>query len=320
MRALVAAAIEDLGVADKVEIEEGEEEGVVRLNSFGPQRIHAGAGGIVESMTFKKVISVFDSEGKFNPRYDESETMTLKADTVIFSVGQAYDLAFLEESGLAVEKSPRGMIKVAADGISTSLTKLFVAGDLAYGPRLIIDAVASGKKAARKIHELITGSLIRTEITEDHLELAGNVVPQYERYEKIPRRMVPAFDPVERVRVPTSPVEKGFDAELAEKQGGRCLNCAVNTIFNGDRCILCGGCADVCPEHCLRLVSLEHIRGDSNLEKLYEMRYGTADPQGGSAIIKDEDRCIRCGLCAKRCPVNAITMERFVFKEEVECE
>ena len=317
---LVCVEAREQMLADKVEIDEGEEEGVVRLVSFGPQRIHAGLGGIVESMTFKKVISVFDSEGKFNPRYDESETMTLKADTVIFSVGQAYDLAFIEESGLEVEKSPRGMIKVAADGLSTSLTKLFVAGDLAYGPKLIIDAVASGKKAARKIHEMITGTALKTGIMENHLELADNVVPQYERYEKIPRRTVPAFDPAERVRVPTSPVEKGFDAELAEKQGGRCLNCAVNTIFNGDRCILCGGCADVCPEHCLRLVSLEHIRGDSNLEKLYEMRYGTADPQGGSAIIKDEDRCIRCGLCAKRCPVNAITMERFVFKEEVECE
>ncbi|MEK6776780.1 MAG: FAD-dependent oxidoreductase [bacterium] len=317
---LVCVEAREQMLADKVEIEEGEEEGVVRLNSFGPQRINAGAGGIVESMTFKKVISVFDSEGKFNPRYDESETMTLQTDTVIFSVGQAYDLSFLDKSGLEVERSPRGMIQAGADGISTSLAKLFVAGDLAYGPKLIIDAVASGKKAARKIHEMIASVRLKTVMAEDHLELAGNNVPQYQRYEKIPRVGVPAFDPAERIRVPVSQVEKGFDREPAEKQGGRCLNCAVNTIFNGDRCILCGGCADVCPEYCLRLVSLENIRGDSSLEKLYEMRYGTAVPRGGSAIIKDEERCIRCALCAKRCPVQAITMERFVFKEEVKCE
>ena len=102
---------------------------------------------------------------------------------------------------------------------------------------------------------------------------------------------------------------------MAEKQAGRCLNCAVNTIFNGERCILCGGCSDVCPEYCLRLVSLENIRADETLTALYRNRYGACPEGTGSAIIKDEDRCIRCGLCAKRCPVDAITMERFLFKE-----
>jgi ferredoxin len=265
------------------------------------------------------VISVFDSEGKFNPRYDESEIITLPADTVFFSVGQAFDLSFLEQSGLDIKRTDRGMIQVFDDS-STSLPGLFVAGDLAYGPKLIIDAVASGKKAARLIHESITGKPINIDIQEEHLELPDNHVPQVEKWEQIQRRPVPANDPGERIKVPTSPVEKGFGPIEAARQGGRCLNCAVNTIFNGDRCILCGGCADVCPEYCLRLVDLESIRGDANLEKLVEIRYGTAPLSEGSVIIKDEDRCIRCGLCAQRCPVEAITMERFKFNEEVQCE
>jgi len=314
--------IEDLEhmLADKIEIEEGAEEGVKRINSFGPHKIDTDENGNVSSITFKRCLSVYDSEGRFNPRYDESELMTVPADTVIFAIGQAYDLSFLEKSGLDVEMTERGMIKVGPDKNTTSLPGLFVAGDLAYGPKLVIDAVASGKKAAIAIHEYISRKKLSLKVSEAHSgmyekEVADNRVSHPEGYEKIQRVPVPALQPAERVKDIFMPVESGFTSEMAEEQGGRCLNCAVNTIFNGERCILCGGCADVCPEYCLRLVSLENIRGDERLTALYKNRYGKEPVGIGSAIIKDEDRCIRCGLCAKRCPVNAITMERFIFRE-----
>lgn len=307
-------------LADKVEIEEGEEEGVERINSFGPHRIEADGSGRVKAVTFKRCLAVFDSEGRFNPRYDESETTTVPADTVFFAIGQASDISFLEQSGLSVELTERRTVKVGPDKVSTSLPGLFVAGDLAYGPKLVIDAVASGKKAAVAIHEYVSGKRLSLKWNEEHAErspaeVADNEVAHPADYEKVPRRPVPAIPPVERVGSFTAVVEAGFPPVAAEEQGGRCLNCAVNTIFNGDRCILCGGCADVCPEYCLKLVSLEQIRGDSRLTALYRNRYGTEPAGSGSAIIKDEDRCIRCGLCAKRCPVDAITMERFSFKE-----
>ncbi len=307
-------------LADKIEIEEGEEEGIQRINSFGPQRINADINGAVESVTFIKCISVFDSEGKFNPRFDESETLDIAADTVFFAIGQAFDLSFLDNVDLPIERTERGMIKVGPDGVSTSVAGLFVAGDLAHGPRLVIDAVASGKKAAMAIHEYISGRKLKLSITEAHTEeyageVSDNEVQHPEDYEKIKRRPVPTLPPEERKKDVRTVVEKGYTEDMAEEQGSRCLNCKVNTIFNGDRCILCGGCADVCPEYCLRLVSLESIRCDETLLSLYKNRYGK-DPYGsGSAIIKDDERCIRCGLCAKRCPVNAITMERFIFKE-----
>jgi NADPH-dependent glutamate synthase beta subunit-like oxidoreductase/ferredoxin len=307
-------------LADKIEIEEGEEEGIKRVNSFGPQKIEADENGFVRSITFKRCIAVFDSEGRFNPRYDESDTMALPADTVFFAIGQSFDLSFLQNVGLEIEMTDRGMIKIGSDKVSTSLPKLFVAGDLAYGPKLVIDAVASGKNAAIAIHEYISGERLNLKITEAHKEqydkeVSHNDVSHPMDYEKIERMPVPAVSAEERVKSIFTTVESGFTQKMAEEQGGRCLNCKVNTIFNGDRCILCGGCADVCPEYCLRLVSLENIRGDKTLTELYRNRYGN-DPVGtGSAIIKDEDRCIRCGLCAKRCPVDAITMERFIFKE-----
>lgn len=89
----------------------------------------------------------------------------------------------------------------------------------------------------------------------------------------------------------------------------------MNTIFDSEKCVLCGGCADVCPEGCLKLVSMESLEGDADFEQLLKNHFGDMPISEGGAIIKDETICIRCGLCAERCPVGAITMEAFNFKE-----
>jgi ferredoxin len=112
-------------------------------------------------------------------------------------------------------------------------------------------------------------------------------------------------------RIGIAEVEKTFPTLEARMQADRCLVCHVSPVFNGDSCILCGGCADVCPEYCLRLVDVANLRGDDKLTAAFMARYGRVPgPNEAGAIIKDEARCIRCGLCAARCPTHAITMER----------
>lgn len=307
-------------VADEVEIEEGEEEGVTRINSFGPRRINDVEDGAVRSVTFRKCISIYDYEGGFNPRFDESDTITIPVDTVLFALGQTFDLSFLNGAELDLEITDRGTIQVESDEVSTKVPGLFLAGDLAYGSKLVIDAVASGKKAALAIHGFISGEKTEFETTEVHVgeyqdEVSCNEVFHMKNFENTPRSAVPVRRPEDRTSDLKTVVETGFPESMAREQGGRCLNCAVNTIFDSELCILCGGCAEICPEYCLRLVSLNRIRGDESLKALYFNRYGR-DPEGsGSAIIKDEDRCIRCSLCTMKCPTGTITMERFIFRE-----
>ena len=116
--------------------------------------------------------------------------------------------------------------------------------------------------------------------------------------------------PLDR-RIGIAEVEKVFPEPGAVEQSARCLKCHISPVFDGDKCVLCGGCADICPEFCLQLVDVADLRGDEKLQAAFVARYGRVPGRGEQgAIIKDETRCIRCGLCAKRCPSGAITMER----------
>jgi len=122
---------------------------------------------------------------------------------------------------------------------------------------------------------------------------------------------------VER-RIGVARVELGFDEATAQEQGGRCLICTLNPIFDGDLCILCNGCVDVCPTDCLKLVPASSLGGDEAVAALIQLR--SAEWPAASAMLLDPTRCIRCGLCAARCPTEAVRMESFRFTEEISFE
>jgi ferredoxin len=177
---------------------------------------------------------------------------------------------------------------------------------------LLIDAVASGKRAARSVYRHVTGRGIAAEAPEAHIPLEAY---QRERGDETLRRTeIPTLTPDKRLADSAAPVEFGSSAEQAMREGSRCLDCGVTPVFDGTRCVLCGGCVDVCPTLCLKLVSLDELEATSEIIEAIGSTLGSdADPSLHSAILKDEDRCIRCGLCAMRCPTDAISMERIRF-------
>lgn len=297
--------------ADTVEIVEGDEEGIERLNGWGPIEIKRDGSGNPEGMVFRRCLHVYDTNRRFAPVYDDKDRRVVPCDTVLLAVGQAPALNFLEDGGSDIEHARPGWPKSDPETLATTAPGVFVAGDLAHGTRLLIDAVASGKAAARSIYHYLTGHTLRPDALTSH-----RLLELYRRergYESIRREEVPVRHPEERLSHPETTVELGFDRERAMREASRCLDCGVTPVFDGNRCVLCGGCVDVCPTQCLKILPLGDIESGETFA-------AGADPDEYSAIVKDEDRCIRCALCAMRCPVSAIAMERVEVRTSWRCQ
>jgi formate dehydrogenase (NADP+) beta subunit len=294
--------------ADREEIFEAEGEGVTLLPGRGPKAIVGDAGRVIALETMD-VASVFDANGRFNPTFVAGSEARIPAETVILAVGQQPDTACLEaDAEIAI--TPRGLVQVDPATLATTMENVYCGGDLAFGPRIVIEAEADGKRAALAIHQHLGGGFVpraKSRFRPIDLDRAGD------HYDRIQRQSVPVL-PVAR-RTGFREVEEGFDEAQARLEASRCLWCNVETVFDSDKCILCSGCVDICPEACLALVPVSALRGTAELEALEEVLAADAS---AAAIVKDEERCIRCGLCAERCPTGAITMEALEIDESPE--
>jgi ferredoxin len=303
------------------EIEEAETEGVILHPGFGPKRF-LGSEGRVTALECLKTKSVFDEKRRFNPTFYENSETEIECDTVIMAIGQTTNLDFLRPED-SVQISPRGLINVNPHSLMTSAPGIFAGGDCVFGPRLIIDSVGDGKRAAMGIDEYLRGSRHPEPIIEV-TDLKRHSMPQ--EFLDLVRQPIPML-PVNR-RTGMTEVEECYDEAAAVAEAQRCLHCWVNTIFEGysddaSLCILCGGCVDVCPENCLELVPLESVQFSEEVighlstnRELFEAELVDIAPEElnqttGSVMLKDETRCIRCGLCAARCPAHTITMESY---------
>jgi formate dehydrogenase beta subunit len=295
------------------EFEEAKREGIRFVTRRGPLRFLGEKR--LEAVALRRVTSVFDADGRFAPAYDDSDVETTAADACVLAVGQKPDLSFLKP-GDGLRLTPSGIIQVDPLTLATSAPGIFAGGDVAFGPRNLIDAVANGKRAARSIHEHLLQGRARTRAwieveqipTADYRMIAG--------FEKLDRQSPPTLDLGRRTGI--AEVETGYGRAEALAQAARCLVCHVQTIYDPERCVLCGRCVDICPENCLAIVPFEWLALPDEERRALEASAedGTSLPL--SAMVKDDDRCIRCGLCAIRCPTEAMTMERFTITERFE--
>jgi NADPH-dependent glutamate synthase beta subunit-like oxidoreductase/ferredoxin len=295
-RAAVRAGVLDVTVvalespdeipAEAEEIAEAEAEGIRILYRTGPHRF-IGEHGRVTALETIDVRSVFDDEHRFNPTFVPGTERRLAADTVILAVGQAADLDGLADAGL--ETRGAGLVTDPAT-LRTSNPRIWAGGDVAHGPRNLIDAIADGQRAAAAIHNALGG------VTSDgavRVELRAR--DGFRRlstgYDAITRRAVPAT-PTNR-RVGFAEVENAYDDRDAWLESLRCLRCFDNVMLDPDLCILCGLCVDVCPPNCITIARADTVG------------LGSASQ---SVLLLDEDLCIRCGLCVNRCPPGALSM------------
>jgi formate dehydrogenase beta subunit len=270
------------------EIDEARAEGIEIVFRRGPHRV-VGEGGKVTGLETVDVASVFDAQGRFAPVFVDGTERVVAADTVILAVGQRPDVSFLD--GIEVERARFG--GVAVDGhLRTNHPKVWAGGDVAFGPRNLIDAMADGKRAAASID-----AALRAQPEPSSRAVRVELVPKPGF-----RRLATGYDAIERVHVPTMPtdrrvgfaeVESGYDEGHAVLEGLRCLRCFENIMLRPELCILCGLCVDVCPNDCISIV-----RADT----------AGLGEQSQSALLLDETLCIRCGLCINRCPPSALVM------------
>ena len=301
-------------LADSFEIKDAEEEGVIIHTNLAPNRI-VGKDGKAIGLETLDVASAFDDDGHFNPQLIKNTEKVWECDSVIVSIGQIGEFEWIHTRD-GLETTPKGTLKLDPETMMTTAKGVFTGGDIAFGPRLVINAVADGQRAARGIHTYLQNvqpTFHRKGFFSPLTKNEYSAAKPIHNYLRISRQQ-PDSLPIDR-RVGVAKVEIGYQENTAQDQASRCLICTLNPIFDGDLCILCNGCVDVCPTDCLKLVPISMLDGDEKISAVIDKR--TADWESASAMLLDPRLCIRCGLCAERCPTDAVVMESFRFTEEI---
>jgi len=296
------------------ELEDAEEEGVEILINHAPKSFVIEHGRLT-GMLFERL--EWDAEAKRSRTIDD---VFLPADDVILAIGQENAFPWIERN-LGIEFDQWDVPKVDPTTLESTRPGVFFGGDSAFGPKNIIWAVEHGHQAAISIHNYCEGiPVIERPAYGMNLITQRMGISEWSYrndYNPAPRQKMKHVELVERFQKLNIEVELGFTAEQTAREVERCLNCDIQTVFTEKRCIECDACIDICPVQCLTITR----NGDEpdlrarlsapavNLDQSLYVSAGL--PHTGRIMVKDEDVCVHCGLCAERCPTSAWDMEKF---------
>ena len=279
--------------------------------------------GKLKGMMFEKVVAEYDANGKRNLVPSAEPEVFIEADDVLIAIGQSTSFTWIEKD-LGLEFDKYTMPVVDATTFQSTLPNVFFGGDAAFGPKNVITAVAQGHQAAISIDLFCNGDSLANRPSP-----FVNLVSQkmgihewsYDNYVAVDNRyQVPMVQKELALSNRKVEVELGFDHELGFKEAQRCLNCDVQTVFSENKCIECDACVDICPTACLTFTTNEEeenvLRNKLTMPALnthQALLVSDILPGTKRVMVKDEDVCLHCGLCAERCPTSAWDMQKFFY-------
>ncbi|MCX7961484.1 MAG: FAD-dependent oxidoreductase [Burkholderiales bacterium] len=303
------------------EKEDAMHEGIPILNYLVPKEFRVREGRLA-GVVFEKVKAVYDERGRRDLVPTGEPDQFFECDDVLVAIGQENAFPWIERD-CGIEFDRRGMPVVDPVTMQSTLAHVFFGGDAAFGPKNIIWAVAHGHAAAISIDKLLSGDDVRVR-PAPHMNLVSQKMGIHEwSYDNeiavAQRYKVPWRDIKETLRNVRIEVELGFDLATAWKEAQRCLNCDVQTVFTAHACIECDACVDICPMDCITFT--ENGEEGELRARLTAPAKNTAQPlyiggpvKTGRVMVKDEDVCLHCGLCAERCPTGAWDMQKSLIE------
>jgi NADPH-dependent glutamate synthase beta subunit-like oxidoreductase len=302
------------------EKEDAQHEGIPIINMHVPKAF-AHEDGRLTGMSFEVVRAEYDAQGRRKLVPTGEPDVFFPCDDVLIAVGQENAFPWIERD-CGIEFDKWGLPALREDTFQSSLPGVFFGGDAAYGPKNIITAVAQGHEAAISIDLLLRGEGVdarpppRTNLVSQKMgihEWSYDQDPSNDLRYKVP--WAKAARALASIQVE---VELGFDEQTAVKEAHRCLNCDVQTVFTPKLCIECDACVDICPMDCITFTANAEERSlrqnlnapSANAEQAL---FVSPDLKTGRVLVKDEDVCLHCGLCAERCPTGAWDMQKFLL-------
>ncbi|MCL2308742.1 MAG: FAD-dependent oxidoreductase [Proteobacteria bacterium] len=320
VKVIVRSGFEEMK-ASPWEKEDAMHEGIPIFNYHVPKSfVHDN--GRLTGMVFEIVRAEYDAQGRRSLIPTGEPDAHFECDEVLIAVGQDNAFPWIERD-IGIEFDKWEMPVLNKTTMQSTLPKVFFGGDAAFGPKNIITAVAHGHEAALSIDLMLNGQEVTQRpppLTRFISQKMGIHEWSYDNNVSLSQRnKVPLVEASRALKSIVLEVELGFDAEVAWKEAQRCLNCDVQTVFTDKLCIECDACVDICPMNC---ITLTHNGEEADLRRRLSAQalntaqnlFVSGELKTRRVIVKDEDVCLHCGMCAERCPTGAWDMQKFLFK------